>query len=344
MKSVVQGFLSISLLASCAADPGPAGARGQPAFRVRSDFAAALNADQGWAGALNEKVTIPPTSPSAFAWKWSCRPTLRPERRFDFNTGGTEATGSASRRTIFPTLCANSKWVSKVEAGATPEGWSAAHGDATGMTVASVEEEKVLRARAARESLTSLYTPPWDATEFAAEFRLPVGTRTGVGFVFGYVDAKNHWRVFLDPGAGAIRVSRFVNGAETVATEKRTAITLGEWHDIEIQSEGEKVEINYGDDALEFAVELGTAVPPSRFGFHVPASGAVEFRQITVAGEARTPRVSLVTCPAYVNGAETADLLTGSSATFQAGAGISSAERTPSWSGTGSHTSSSGQS
>ena len=133
-------------------------------------------------------------------------------------------------------------------------------------------------------------------------------------------------------------MSRFVNGAETVATEKRTAITLGEWHEIEIQTEDEKVEINYEDDALEFAVELGTAVPPSPFGFHVPASNAVEFREITVAGEARTPRVSLVTCPAYANGTETTDLLTGSSARFHAGAGISSAERTPSWSGAGSHT------
>ena len=49
------------------------------------------------------------------------------------------------------------------------------------------------------------------------------------------------------------------------------------------------------------------------------------------------PSRSIVSCPAYENGAATTDLLTGSSANFQAGAGISSAERTPSWSGVGSH-------
>jgi len=37
---------------------GGAGLGGQPNFRVRSDFAAPLNADRGWAGALNEDVTI----------------------------------------------------------------------------------------------------------------------------------------------------------------------------------------------------------------------------------------------------------------------------------------------
>jgi hypothetical protein len=336
---LIPAFLSISLLAGCATDTGPAGARGQPAFRVRSDFAAALNADQGWAGALNEKVTISADQPFRVRLEVELPPeaAARAPFRLQYRRNDGDWIGLEAHDFPHPVRELELRFA-KVEVGATPEGWSAAHGDATGMTVASVGQEKVLRARATRESLTGLYTPPWEATEFAAEFRLPVGTRTGFGFIFGYVDAGNHWRVFLDPRAGAIRVSRFVNGAETVATEKRTAITLGEWHEIEIQTEDEKVEINYEDDALEFAVELGTAVPPSPFGFHVPASNAVEFREITVAGEARTPRVSLVTCPAYANGTETTDLLTGSSARFHAGAGISSAERTPSWSGAGSHT------
>ena len=61
-------------------------------------------------------------------------------------------------------------------------------------------------------------------------------------------------------------------------------------------------------------------------GFQVPANNIVEFRNFTVAGEARTPRVSIVSCPAYEHGGETTDLLTGSSARFQPGAGISSPE------------------
>ena len=34
----------------------------QPSFRVRSDFTAPLNADQGWAGAVNEDVTVDPAA------------------------------------------------------------------------------------------------------------------------------------------------------------------------------------------------------------------------------------------------------------------------------------------
>ena len=37
---------------------GDASRSGQPGFRVRSDFEAELNSDQGWAGALNENVTV----------------------------------------------------------------------------------------------------------------------------------------------------------------------------------------------------------------------------------------------------------------------------------------------
>jgi hypothetical protein len=52
---------------------------------------------------------------------------------------------------------------------------------------------------------------------------------------------------------------------------------------------------------------------------------------------AKTPRVSIVSCPAYENGAETTNLLAGAAARFEAGAGLSLADRTSSWKGGGSH-------
>lgn len=39
-------------------DSAQAPVKGQPGFRVRSDFSAPLNSDQGWTGAINEDVTI----------------------------------------------------------------------------------------------------------------------------------------------------------------------------------------------------------------------------------------------------------------------------------------------
>ena len=55
------------------------------------------------------------------------------------------------------------------------------------------------------------------------------------------------------------------------------------------------------------------------------------------ADDGKTPRVSIVSCAAYPNGAGTIDLLTGSATSFQPGAGVSLADRTPPWSGAGSH-------
>lgn len=132
-------------------------------------------------------------------------------------------------------------------------------------------------------------------------------------------------------------MSRVVKGAETVLAERKAAIASGQWLEIEVQTEGGEVEVNFEDHTLEFSAPLGTDIPQSRLGFHVPANSTSEFREFTFAGEARTPRVSIVSCPAYVNGAATTDLLAGSAAGFQPGAGINFAERTPAETAAGSH-------
>jgi hypothetical protein len=327
--------LSISLLAGCAGSPA---AGGQPAFRVRTDFTAPLNSDQGWAGALNETVTVPADRPFRVRLEVEHPPggAAPAPVRLQYRRNGGDWTDVEAHDFPHP-LRELELDFAKTEIGATPEGWNIAPPAAGGMTVAPDGQQKVARARAAQDSLTGFYTTPWAATEFTAAFRLPPGNRAGVAFLFGYVDAANHWRVFLDPGAGAVRVSRVVNGGETVAAEKRTRIAPGQWHDIEIQTEDDTIEVSYDDGAAEFEVRLEAPLPSSPFGFQVPAHNVVDFRGFTVAGEARTPRVSIVSCPAYRNGAETTDLLEGSSARFGPGTGISLADRTASTSLADSH-------
>jgi hypothetical protein len=329
----------MSLLAGCAADPPSPDTEGQAAFRVRTDFRAALNSDQGWAGALNENVTVPADRPFRVRLEVEQPPGVAAHQPFRLQYRRNEGDWTDVEAHDFPHPVRELELdFSKREGGATFEGWNLTPAGAGSMTVASDGQEKVVRARAAKESLTGLYTTPWATTEFTAQFRLPSGNRHGLGFVFGYVDVANHWRVFLDPGGGVIRVSRFVDGREAVATEKRTAISLGRWHEIEIQAEDNKVEVSYDDDAWELEVDRAGAIPPSSFGFHVPANSAVEFRSFTAAGEARTPRVSIVSCPAYEHAAETSDLLRGSAARFEPGAGINAVERTPPSSVAGAHT------
>ncbi len=314
------------------------GASGAPSFRVRSDFTAGLNSDQGWAGAPNEDATVNADQPFRLRFEVEGPAAAGGSRQFQLQYRRNQGNWTIVEAHDFPhpervlTLR-----FARAEVGVAPEGWSAAQGNAAGMTVAADGQQEVLRAQSGQESLLGVYSLPWEPTEMAAGFRLPAGDRNGVGFVFAFVDATNHGRVFLDPAAGAIRVSRIVNGAETVIAERKTAIALGEWLEIEVQTEDGEVEVNYQDGALELKAPYRIDAPSSRLGFHVPADSSAEFRQFTIAGEAKTPRVSIVSCPAYQNGAATTDLLKGFAAGFQPGAGVSLAERAPSWTGAGGH-------
>lgn len=292
-----RALLSVSLLAGCGAGPAQDGGGG-PAFRVRSDFAAPLNSDQGWAGALNEDVTVQADRPFRvrFEVERPPGPTGDSPYRLQYRRNRGEWGDVEAHDFPHPERELDLDFAS-AEVGAAPPGWSVARGDAPGMTVAAEGGQKVLRVAASRESLVGLYTPPWPATELAAEFRLPADNRKGLGLVFGYVDAGNYGRVFLDPVAGAIRVSRFVGGAERFVTESKAAITPGRWLEIEVQAEGAEVEVNFEDDAVEFTAGLGTDIPPSPVGFEVPSDSTVHFREFTVAGVPRTPRLSIVSCP-----------------------------------------------
>lgn len=179
-----------------------------------------------------------------------------------------------------------------VDIGATPEGWSVAHGNKPGMAVAAETggQQKVLRVQADEEPLIGLFTP-WKlkAFEYAAEIRLPAGNRNGAGLVFGYVDAGNHGRVFLAAAAGAIRVSRFVDGTETVIVEVKAGIVPDQWIEIEIQFDAGELEVNYQNGTLEFTTNLGADMPASPLGFHVPANSAAEFLEFVIKDEGERP-------------------------------------------------------
>ncbi len=99
----------------------------------------------------------------------------------------------------------------------------------------------------------------------------------------------------------------------------------------------EVLEVNFQNDMLEMDVRLDTDIPHSNLGFQVPSNTTVDFEQFSFAGEAKSPRVSIVTCPGYEHGLSTNDLLTGSATPFQAGTGISLSDITPVWIGTNAH-------
>ncbi|CAN5785606.1 hypothetical protein BH23GEM11_BH23GEM11_10370 [soil metagenome] len=320
--SVLPGLCALALVALVAgctetapAPPGSADPGTPTAFRVRADMAAGLNADRGWAGGVNENVTVFADQPFRLRFETSGVP----------EAAGTE--GSGARGDYGLQVRRNQGEWTDLElhdfpyplrihdldfggdpVGASPPGWTVVQGDPAGVAVRENGGQRILGAEAGPEPLLALYRPPWalDAFSFATEFRLPAGSEAGVALVFGHVDAENHYRVVLDPGAGAIRVLRLVDGEATILAEERAGVVAGEWLEVEIQLENGELEVNFQDDTLEFTVPVGTEVPVSWLGFRVPPGGTggtggtgstgAEFRGFNIEGEPSSPRVSLVEC------------------------------------------------
>src|SRR5688572_27625974 len=140
-------LLSITLIAGCAANLPSPDRGGQPAFRVRTDFTAALNSDQGWAGGLNENVTVPADRPFRVRLEVEQPPgaAARAPFRLQYRRNGGEWTGVEAHDFPHPVRELELEFA-KSEVGATPEGWSITPGGAGGMTVASDGQERVVRA------------------------------------------------------------------------------------------------------------------------------------------------------------------------------------------------------
>ncbi|MFC7499228.1 hypothetical protein ACFQRC_08340 [Enterovirga sp. GCM10030262] len=308
-----------------------------PAFRIRSDFQAPLNADAGWAGEPNAEVTVPADRP--FRLRMEIEQSRAPAdyRLQARRNGGRWETVEAHD---FPYPQRELKLdFDEGAPGSTPPGWVVVAGAPKGLAVVEDGPRRVMRAGGGQRGMVALYEAPWPLPEFTlgARFRLPVDAREGFALVFGYVDANNHGRIQFDPD-GHIRVIRVVGGRETVLRDERANIARGAWHEAEIQLEGEQLEVNFDDDTLEFAVPVGGKLAPTGHGILAPAAGQVDIAEIVLEGEPRTPRVSIVVTPAYAHGEETGDLLSGSNAPFAPGIGLSLRKRTPRWAaGTGRH-------
>lgn len=305
----------------------------QADFRVRSDFTVGLNADRGWAGALNENVTVNTEEPFRIRFELESAPNENRERRFRLQSryNGTEWTDVDAQKFPYPERELELKFEND-EVGEAPRDWRIVNGSESDMEVAGGGDEPFLQVRTGQEDLLSLglYEAMWDPTEFEATLRLPAGNQSGAGIIFGYVNPENYCRIYLDAG-GAIRVSRFVDGEETAITEESVTIVSGRWLDVAIELDGDVAEVEFEDDTLTLIADLEGTVSSSALGFYTPANSMADFQLFGIEGEARTPRVSIIDSQIYENGEETRDLLTGSNSTFVGGAGVNLAVETVSF-------------
>lgn len=298
------------------------------AFRVRSDVNAELNADRGWAGALNEPVTMNVEDPFRIRFELESPGEATGERRFrlQYRRNGGAWTNVGAERFPKPKKI-HELGFEKDQGGDVPEDWRLVQGTASDMKVAGTKQQPFLRVRTDEEPLLSMgqYNPRWEPSQYGVMVRLADGAETDV--IFGYVDPNNYCRLRLDTD-GTVRVSRFVNGEESTVTEKRVGLPSGQWHEAEIEVDGSEARVEVGGNT--FTADLGAPIPRSGLGFYVPPNSTADFQHFAVEGKPHTPRVSIVDSKTYGHKAETIDLLAGSNTPYGGGAGISLAEVTPS--------------
>ena len=327
--------LSLGALTAAGAERTESAGVAQTSFRVRSDFRAPLNFDQGWAGTLNENVTINADQPFRLRFEVELAAQPVADRRFRLHyRRNQESNWTQVEAHDFPHPEAEVQLdFDDDEIGTSPKDWNVAQGGTTHLKVVADGNTEALQAHANQAPLIALYTPPWESKDFAfaTEIRLSAENANEAGLIFGYVNPQNYSRVFLDTGADAIRVSRMVDGQETLLAERNTELPSGEWLPLEIELEDRKLKVAFRDDALAFTLNLAADVPPSPLGLYVPQNGTVEIREIEIEGHAQTPRVSIVRCAAYENGQPTTNLLHGSTSDFLEGTGVSMSPRTPPW-------------
>lgn len=305
----------------------------QTAFQVRSDFKVGLNADRGWGGGLNEDVTVNVEEPFRLRFELESDAEASRERSFrlQYRHNGGKWTNVDAQRFPKPTLAYELNF-EKNEVGDVPEDWHTVRGNASDMEVAGGEEQPFLQVKTGQEPHLSLgsHQAFWEPVKYEPEIRLPTGTTSGAGIIFGYDDRDNYYSVYLDPD-GVIQVIRYVDGEENIITEKEAAIEFEEWLAVEIEIIDDSVILEYKDD--KFTADLGGSIPPSEFGFYVPGNSEAELRGFIVEGKPRTPRVSIVEVDSYQNGEETTNLLGHSGNQFIGGHGVNFDTETTSFSG-----------
>lgn len=308
---------------------------GNAAFRIRSDNTAPLNADQGWAGELNESTTVFADQPFRIRFEIEGLESNR-ERQFRLQYRRNDGAWMYAEAHDFPHPERDIEIdFTEMEVGAKPENWRVVKGDSSAMRMDSERQFSGLKTLGYGSPLIAVYELPWDATEVTSTFRLDPDSLEGASFIVGYVDSKNYFRLSLEPAAGMIRVGRVREGKEVILAEKKASIPLGQWIDVEIEIEPETctLEIEYLNESLKTDFSGLGAIKLIHSGFEVPANSAIEFQRFTFSGEARTPRVSIVSSQAYENGMLTQDILDGLNSPFCSGSGVSLADTTFNWNG-----------
>jgi len=106
----------------------------------------------------------------------------------------------------------------------------------------------------------------------------------GGGIVWRYLDANNYYIARMNPLEDNYRFYKVVDGKRTqLATKEGLKVPVGEWHTLEIECVGNKIECELdGRDILE--VEDDTFTKAGKVGLWTKADAVTEFANFRVKG------------------------------------------------------------
>ncbi|GGD45801.1 hypothetical protein GRI62_09805 [Erythrobacter arachoides] len=304
------------------------------AYRVRSDIAAPLNGDSGWAAGIGTPAVVEVDRPFRVRMEVAASPDPRRYALQARRNGGEWETLEAHD---FPYPNRELELQFGEQAPGSPAaGWTIAAGAAGSLAIVEDAPSNVLRASGDAGGLLAIYPAPWPLPEFsiATRFRVPSSGSGGFAMLFGFVDEDNYGLVRFQPENG-IRIERIVDGRPVLLAQRSTGFARNVWQDAEIELEGGTIQITLGDEEANLQAPL--SIPAGEVGIAVAAGEVVDIDELTIEGVARTPGVSIVAAPAYDNGTATTDLLDGTSLPFVSATGISLRELAPSLDRADSH-------
>jgi len=307
-------------LAACATPVCSPAQDEEPAFRIQTDAAAALDAP--FDAAPDDRPFINADAP--FRLRMAAR-SGGADQVFALEYRRNGGAWTPVEAHDFP-LPKRELEIDYAAAGADLTGWSAPDGLA--LMVEEAGAPRALRVTAGRDSGYAFLASPWplDAFSFAVELDLPEAG--AVSLVFGHQSPSDEARLVLDAETGAIRLEQVQRGVVAVLAEAQAPIAPGARVLAEVKSEDGVLEAELGDGAITLAVAHPDGLPPEALGLHFSAGATAFVHSVELAGEASTPRVSLVSSPAFEHGEPAEPVFAGDAGGFA----VSTRDVTPAWS------------
>ena len=306
----------------------------QTAFRVRSDFDAALNSDDGWAAGIDQPATVLADQPFRLRFEVASGNDPAPRRyRLQVRQNGGEWRPLPAEDFPYPEKVYELQLAAAD--GRFDRAWQFAQGSEAAM---QWQAESDLRVETGEQPLLALGRSAiqWQPSEFAVELRLSNDPRSRVGVVFEASDDGSFAWVELTP-PDAVRVLSVAYGQTRVLAERRTDLQPGRWLELKTIFEGPGLTVELDDETVIEIEQLPIALTSPRPGLYLPENSIADFRSFVIEGHSSSPRTSIISSSTFAHGASTEDVLPVSSVPFTGGVGVSFAEHTPHWSADGGH-------